>query len=128
MDLTATMVAVAEGDASGLEGVDLRPYLAGENKQPPHESLFWRCRMRSNNYAARQGDWKFVHSTQGSENPGPGQKPAQDMLFNLADDIGEQHDLADKEPERLASLKKLYESWSTDVDAEYARSKAAAKE
>jgi arylsulfatase A-like enzyme len=74
--------------------------------------LFWRCRTRSNNYGARLGDWKYVYSTEGAEQPGPNQQPARDMLFNLADDLGEQRDLAAQYPDKLAELKKLYEAWS----------------
>ncbi|MHB8899358.1 MAG: sulfatase-like hydrolase/transferase, partial [Thermoguttaceae bacterium] len=121
MDITATAVALAGADPSGLEGVDLVPLVTGKEAGPAHESLFWRCRTRSNNYGARQGDWKFVHSTEGSESPGPGQTPARDMLFNVADDVGEQHDLAAEHPEKLAALKKLYEAWSADVDADCCR-------
>jgi arylsulfatase A-like enzyme len=117
MDITATAVALAEADAAGLEGVDLVPFVTGKKAGPPHEALFWRCRTRSNNYGARQGDWKYVYSTEGAEQPGPNQKPARDMLFNLADDIREQRDLAARHPGKLAALKKLYEAWSRDVDA-----------
>ena len=118
MDITATAVALAGADATGLEGVDLVPFVTGKEAGPPHEALFWRCRTRSNNYGARQGDWKYVYSTEGGEQPGPNQQPARDMLFNLADDISEQHDLAAAHPEKLAELKKLYEAWSRDVDAD----------
>jgi hypothetical protein len=38
----------------------------------------------SNNYGARQCDWKFVHSTEGAASPAPKQTPARNMLFNLA--------------------------------------------
>lgn len=118
MDLTATALALAGANAAGVEGAHLLPFLSGEKTGAPHDALFWRCRTRSNNYGARQGDWKFVHSTEGDANPGPKQKPARDMLFNLAEDIGEQHDLAAKHPERLAALKKLYQEWSDGVDAD----------
>lgn len=40
------------------------------------------------------------------------------MLFNLAEDVGEQHDLAAKYPDKLAILKKLYQEWSDGVDAD----------
>jgi len=75
----------------------------------------------SNNYAARQGDWKYVHSTEGDAAPGPGQKPAQDRLFNLATDLSEQRDLATEEPAKLAALKKLYAAWSDEMDADCRR-------
>jgi arylsulfatase A-like enzyme len=118
MDLTATALALAGANAAGLEGVDLLPFLRGEKTGTPHAALCWRCRTRSNNSGARQGDWKFVHSTEGDATPGPKQQPARDMLFNLAEDSGEQHDCAAKHPERLAALKKLYQEWSDGVDAD----------
>jgi hypothetical protein len=43
------------------------------------------------------------------------------MLFNLASDISEANDLAAREPAKLAELKKLYEAWSAEVDADCRR-------
>jgi arylsulfatase A-like enzyme len=116
MDITATAVAAAGANGDGLEGVNLALYLNGEKTAPPHDALFWRCRTRSNNFAARQGDWKMVWSTEGAAEPGPNQKPARFMLFNLAEDISEQNDLAAKHPDKLAALKKLWEAWSASAD------------
>lgn len=120
-DLSATVLAAAGANSSGLDGVDLLPFLSGQKSGAPHETLFWRCRTLSNNYAALQGDWKYVHSTEGAEHPGPRQKPAKDMLFDLAEDIGEQHDLAAQYPEKLTELKKKYDLWSESVDADCRR-------
>jgi len=117
-DISATALAAAAADSARMDGVDLVPFVTGEKSGSPHETLFWRSRTMSNNYAARQGDWKFVHSTEGAAEPGPNQTPARDMLFNLSDDISEQHDLAEKHPEKLAALKKLYEAWSDEVDSD----------
>ncbi len=118
MDLSATAVALAGAEAAGLEGVNLLPFVTGQNSAAPHDALYWRSRTRSNNYAVRQGDWKYVYSTEGDASPGPKQTRARDMLFNLADDLAEQHDLAAKHPEKLAALKQLYEAWSASVDAD----------
>ena len=120
-DITATALAASGGDATGVDGVDLIPYVNGTKQGRPHEALFWRCRMRSNNYAARMGRWKFVHSTEGDAAPGPKQTPARDMLFDLAADIGEKNDLALEHPEKLAELKGRYDAWSNEVDADYQR-------
>ncbi len=120
-DLSATALALAGADASGLDGVDLLPYLTGKQTGAPHDALFWRSRTMDNNHAVRQGDWKFVHSTEGDAAPGPKQTPGRDMLFNLAEDLGEQHDLSARHPERLAELKKRYETWSDEVDADCRR-------
>jgi arylsulfatase A-like enzyme len=115
-DLSATALAAAQADASQVDGKDLLPYVTGKLKEAPHDTLFWRSRTMSNNYGARQGDWKFVHSTEGDDSPGPKQTPARDMLFNLAEDIGEQRDLAGTHPAKLDELKKRYEAWSAAVD------------
>jgi arylsulfatase A-like enzyme len=117
-DLSATALAAAGADATQVDGKDLLPYVTGKLKEAPHQTLFWRSRTMSNNYGARQGDWKFVHSTEGDASPGPKQTPARDMLFNLAEDLSEQKDLAGVNPAKLDELKKLYEAWSIAVDAD----------
>src|SRR5262249_22747596 len=73
------------------------------------------------NYGMRQGHWKFVHSTEGSDRPGPRQEPARDMLFDLESDLGERHDLARERPEMLAELKQRYEVWRAEVDTDSRR-------
>jgi hypothetical protein len=120
-DISATALAAAGADASAIDGVDLIPFIKGVRAGAPHDVLFWRSRTMSNNYAARQGDWKYVHSTEGDAAPGPRQKPAQDRLFNLATDLSEQRDLAAEQPAKLAELKKLYAAWSDEMDADCRR-------
>jgi len=120
-DLSATALALAGADASGIDGVDLIPFLTGKRAGAPHDVLFWRSRTMDNNHAARQGDWKFVFSTEVSATSESTKAPGRDMLFNLAEDLSEQHDLSARHPERLAELKKLYETWSDEVDADCRR-------
>jgi arylsulfatase A-like enzyme len=117
-DISATAIALAGADAKQIDGIDLIPHLTGKAEGNTHEALFWRNRTLSNNYGMRQGDWKYVFSTEGDAKPGLKQTPARDRLFNLADDIGEKNDLAAKHPEKLAELKKRYQAWSDEVDAE----------
>jgi uncharacterized sulfatase len=50
----------------------------------------------------RKGDWKLQVS----------QNPRKDWLFNMATDPTEKINLADKEPERLASMKKELEAFN----------------
>jgi arylsulfatase A-like enzyme len=117
-DISATALAAAGANTDGIDGVDLIPFVARKTQGSPHETLFWRSRTMSNNYGARHGDWKYVHSTEGDAVSGPKQAPARDMLFNLANDISEQNDLSASEPAKLADLKMRYEKWSTEVDAD----------
>jgi arylsulfatase A-like enzyme len=117
-DISATTLAAAGADTTQIDGVDLIPFLAGKKEGVPHETLFWRSRTMSNNIGVRHGDWKYVYSTEGEANPGPKQKPHQEMLFNLVTDVSETNNLALQQPEKLAELKRLYSIWSEEVDAE----------
>ncbi|MFT5131140.1 MAG: arylsulfatase A-like enzyme, partial [Rhodothermales bacterium] len=117
-DLSATALQLAKADAAGIDGKDLLPYLAGQIDGAPHETLFWRCRTRNNNYAVRHGDWKYVYSTEGSEQPGPKQTLARDMLFRLSGDLGEKKDLSTEYPEKLRELKALFAAWDAEMDAD----------
>jgi arylsulfatase A-like enzyme len=86
---------------ANLDGVNLIPYLTGEAPGRPHEQLFWRD---SRQHAVRFGDWKLVKGR--SEPP---------MLFNLAEDIGEQQDLSSSCPEKLKELQAAYAEWEEEM-------------
>ena len=97
LDVLPTVVAVAGGKAaSNVEGVDLLPYVTGKKGGKPHEALFWRY---GNKWAARVGDWKLVNNADSTK------------LFNLADDIGETHDLASEEADKYSQLDAAYKAW-----------------
>ena len=103
LDVAATALAAAglatEGGAS-LDGVDLLPFLTRERSDDPHPALFWRMGPQS---AARVGDWKLVVRGGGEA-----------QLFDLASDIGENVDLAARDPERLAELRRAYDAWNAE--------------
>ena len=80
-----------------LDGVNLIPYLTGQKQGRPHEKLFWRA---GNKHAARVGDWKLVQE----RGFGP-------QIFDLANDIGEQNDLAASNPEKLKELQTAFAEW-----------------
>ncbi len=60
LDILPTAMAAAgaklPGDAHA-DGVDLRPYFDGTNKDEPHQTLYWRF---GDQMAIRRGDWKLV--------------------------------------------------------------------
>lgn len=80
-----------------LDGVNLIPYLTGQQTGRPHDQLFWRAGQQ---HAARVGDWKLVNTR--SEPP---------MLFNLKEDISESKDLAATQPEKLKELQTAFAEW-----------------
>jgi len=100
MALSAAGIAISAENP--IDGVDLTPYLTGEETGPPHESLFWRVGQQ---HAARVGDWKLLRS--GDED--------DDQLFNLKDDIGESTNLAAQHPEELKELQAIYDAWDEQM-------------
>ena len=111
LDIFAT--SAAQGKAKipdRVEGRDLIPFLTGQNKEAPHETLFWRQGRRA---ALRHQEWKIVRM--GSRNKQAPQAPWQ--LFNLGNDPEEQTDLAGEHPKVLAELIELWESTNKEMKA-----------
>jgi arylsulfatase A-like enzyme len=109
LDIFATASAVSGAvlpRQSRLDGVDLMPFLTQPGTERPHEMLFWRLRQRS---AVRVGDWKLVR------NPGWGKADAGWELYNLAEDIGEEHDQADVERERFSQLMSVWKKLDQEM-------------
>ncbi|MCA9121639.1 MAG: sulfatase-like hydrolase/transferase [Planctomycetaceae bacterium] len=111
-DYHATALAAAgveSADNNRLDGVNLLPFLTGKANGRPHDQLFWRA---GPSHAARVGDWKLVHSP----------REGAPMLFNLKDDIGEQHDLAGSHPEKLKELQVAFAEWEKGtIEAKWIR-------
>ncbi|MBL8175602.1 MAG: sulfatase-like hydrolase/transferase [Bryobacterales bacterium] len=100
IDIHPTAVAVAGGmPGAGLDGVNLIPYLTGQNRRAPHEALFWRFGPQ---WAVRKGDWKLLASGQGTPE-----------LYNLGTDLAEKNDLAASLPDRVKELQAAYDDWNT---------------
>ncbi len=97
-DIFATAAAAAETPLPAdrvMDGVDLTPYLAEDRNTPPHASLYWRMGARG---ALRKGDWKIVGEQKTQ------QESMRFELYNLAHDLGETTNLADKHPQVLNQL------------------------
>jgi arylsulfatase A-like enzyme len=99
VDLFPTLLGFAGGSTGGLtlDGIDIRPLLAGEKKLPERD-FYWAN-------ALRRGDWKFVL------NKGKGKAE----LFNLKNDPGETKDLSDQNPELFNELQKAHEAMAASV-------------
>jgi arylsulfatase A-like enzyme len=106
LDVMPTCIAAAGGKvdpAWKLDGVNLLPYLTGENAGRPHETFYWRI---DGMWGVRHGDWKLAHGE-------ADERPAE--LFDLAADIGEKNNLAAKHPEKVAELKALWDKWNAEM-------------
>jgi len=85
---------------SEIDGVSFAPTLLGEGDQAEHDYLYWEFPAYGVQQAIRVGDWKGVRQEMGKGN-------MKVQLYNLANDIGEQNDVAVKFPERVAEMEKL---------------------
>ncbi|HNX34888.1 MAG TPA: sulfatase-like hydrolase/transferase [Kiritimatiellia bacterium] len=102
VDVVATALAAAGAEIASewkLDGANLLPLMEGRTDAAPHEALYWRFGVQ---YAVRQGDWKLVkaHIDQAPR------------LHNLAQDPGEQTDLAAQNPDKVKQLQALWDAWN----------------
>jgi|TARA_R110002072_G_scaffold222711_1_gene379814 uncharacterized sulfatase len=98
---TAAQLAGIDSQPGDFDGVDLMPYLSGENKSAPHEFLTWRWGGQS---AIREGNWKFL---KGGD---------REYLYDLDADIEEKHSLLGQHPEIAKRLRSKLAEWSTQLD------------
>lgn len=108
LDIARTAVAVAGADATAkpaMEGVDLMPYVTGQNTDAPHEALFWR----------NGGHWAVLAAN--------GDKHLQDwgspkpQLFHLPDDVAESNNLIESQPARASELFAKWKAWDAGNEA-----------
>lgn len=108
LDIYATAAANAKAKApKNIEGVNLIPFLTGENSGRPHETLFWR---QGGKAALRHGDLKLVRMG-GRKEVGK----ATWELYDLSKDLSEETNLAQSNPEKLAELIALWEQMNGEM-------------
>jgi arylsulfatase A-like enzyme len=97
-----------------FDGVNLLPYLIEATAAAPHDSLYWRL---GGTMAARIGDWKLVRMS--DEPLQAGEITLRDLLaaqlYNLRDDIGEEHDIAATNSVRVREMAMAWMSWNADL-------------
>jgi arylsulfatase A len=104
-DIMPTLLSMANIPIPGtvwLDGESWEPLLkTGQACCGPRE-LYW------NGKAMRDGDWKLILNGKGATN--------EAELYYLADDIGEEHDLAAEHPDRVQTMRTMIELWIEDVE------------
>ncbi len=100
---TALVAASVPGPADArLDGVNLLPFFKGDKDGDPHERLYWRY-LRRDLWAIREGDWKLVKMKGKREEP---------QLYDLSQDLAEEHDLARQHPEKVSAMQAAYDAWA----------------
>lgn len=105
MDIFMTSVKLAEcplPDDRIYDGVNLLPFITGQDAGNPHHSFYWRA---DHIHGMRQGDWKYIMSTRDN----------WVELYNMAEDRYEQIDLNKLQPEVLEEMKQAFEEWQKDL-------------
>jgi len=105
MDLLPTILEAAKITPSAadyehpweIDGKSIMPLLKGR-PQESERTLFWE---NNQNGAVLQGKWKLVHQYWNE----------QPHLYDLENDLSEQHDLAAEHPELTAKLMELHRQW-----------------
>ena len=133
LDILPTAAAVARAKLPKdriYDGVDLLPYLSGESNGIPNPKLYWRDGV---DFAMRDGDsklWicdiasrpaaadgkakalKFSHERPKRIVPAIGPEGRHVMLYDLADDVGELHNLAATRPSEVARMQAEIAGWN----------------
>jgi arylsulfatase A-like enzyme len=118
LDFLPTALAAAGAEAKAewkLDGVNLLPHLTGKEKGAPHAALYWRFGQQ---IAVRMGDWKLVKAPGANAAQGEFRAKASTEgahLYNLARDVGEQNNLAEKEPGKLEQLASAWDKWNAEL-------------
>jgi arylsulfatase A len=119
MDLLPTFLSITGiplPEDRVIDGVDLSPCLFGENNQPAHNWLCWGIDhppwMRR---AVRNENWKLIMRRPVQAAP----EGTQVELYNLAEDIGEQQNLARSHPEQLKAAFEILQRWEKDVGIDH---------
>ncbi len=92
------------------DGISMLPVLMGENeKQMKHEYLYWEFHEKGGRLGVRMGDWKGVQYEVAK-----GKKAME--LYNLANDEGEEVNVADQHPEIVEKIKTIMQNARTESE------------
>jgi arylsulfatase A-like enzyme len=118
VDFFATAIAAAGAKPEGLQpldGVDLVPYLAGQNTAAPHQTLFWTMEgPKANKWAVRDGDLKLIYEDAHPETMSDKKDRVVVralQLYNIATDPTESRNLLTAEPAEAKRLQALYDAY-----------------
>ncbi|MCU0916864.1 MAG: sulfatase [Planctomycetes bacterium] len=112
--------AQAAGDRSApahvVDGVSLLPVLRDPQAQLDRDTFYWHYPLDTPHFlsgrsagAIRKGDWKLIEFFD----------KGTSELYNLAQDLGEKHDLAQDQPDKRRELLNELHAWQRRVGAKF---------
>ncbi|BBO90728.1 arylsulfatase B [Desulfosarcina ovata] len=103
VDIMPTLVKLAGGKMPAdktIDGKDIWPAIA-EGKPSPRNEVLLNAEFHRG--AVRKGNWKLIKNAA---------LPSSVELYNLAEDIGESHNLAEQYPDKVKALEKLLNNYA----------------
>lgn len=97
------LIGKPEAIPAGIDGISLAPTLQGK-KQEPREFLYREFPSYGGQQTIRVGDWKAVRQHMSRAKS---LSQVKTELYNIARDIGEQHDVSSEHPEIVARLEAM---------------------
>lgn len=104
----ADIVDIAAPDS--IDGISFLPELLGQ-EQKKHSHLYWEFYERNGRQAVRKGKWKAVRYNLTSDYEG---RPVE--LYNLEEDLSEEHNVAGQYPELAAEMLTLIKNSHSPSD------------
>jgi arylsulfatase B len=133
MDIFPTLcnlTGLGEPEDVNFDGKDLVPFLKGNNAGQPHDELYWTGLSFSASNPSFENmnskEAKSYYSVGGDDSGWAVRKnnfklryfgrTDEYKLYDLDNDIGEQHDLSKKLPDITQQLKKRYREWHSEMN------------
>lgn len=107
-DMLPTFAELAGADTpEKLDGISMVPELTASGTQQQHDHLYWEFSEQKGKRAVLKGDWKLVQLQVATN------QPSEFELYNVVDDVAEEHNVAVKLPGLVQQLAAILESAHT---------------
>lgn len=104
-DILPTFCEIAEvSSVPSVDGISMLPELLGDHgNQKQHDYLYWEFYEQGGKRAARFNQWKAVQRNLNKEKNPPIE------IYNLADDVGEEKDVARQHPDQVEQALRIFD-------------------
>jgi arylsulfatase A len=113
-DWLPTLAALAGVDTPNrkIDGRDISAVIRDGSATSPHDVWHWAL---GDQWAVRQGNWKLLGNARDTSDRQEILRFDAPFLVNMADDPGEQSNVASAHPDLVAQLTEMHEAWVVDV-------------
>ncbi|QDT45808.1 Arylsulfatase precursor [Gimesia alba] len=95
-----------------LDGKSLKTIIDSKQAESPHADFYWQI---GKSWAIREGNWKLLGNPRDTSQQGKLTKADQLFLVDLSKDLGEKHNLAAENLEKVKHLKEIYNRYQKSL-------------